>query len=86
MKRIRMPRIVRFTASALFIHHVRVGRFIASTQVSRVFFHAAAPTTNDERRTKNRQFCPLNPSHETFACQFTNAPVGFSFHAHTCRV
>jgi hypothetical protein len=31
-------------------------------------------------------FCPLKPSHETFACQFTNAPVGFSFHAHTCRV
>ena len=31
-------------------------------------------------------FCPLNASHDTLACQFTNVPVGLSFHAHTCSV
>src|SRR5687768_11224573 len=29
---------------------------------------------------------PLNPSQEILECQFTNMPVGFSFHAHTCSV
>jgi hypothetical protein len=31
-------------------------------------------------------FWPLNAWHETFGCQFTNAPLGFSFHAQTCSV
>ena len=31
-------------------------------------------------------FCPLNASHDTLACQFTNGPVGLCFHAHTCSV
>ena len=31
-------------------------------------------------------FCPLNASHDTLACQFTNGPVGLCFHAHTCNV
>ena len=30
--------------------------------------------------------CPLKASHDTLACQFTNVPVGLSFHAHTCSV
>src|SRR5262245_55801063 len=29
---------------------------------------------------------PSNASHETLECQFTNVPVGLSFHAHTCKV
>lgn len=29
---------------------------------------------------------PGNASHETLGCQFTNAPLGFSLHAQTCRV
>lgn len=28
----------------------------------------------------------LNDVHDTFGCQFTNAPCGFSFQAHTCSV
>ena len=27
-----------------------------------------------------------NDSHDTFGCQFTNAPLGLSFHAQTCSV
>jgi hypothetical protein len=29
---------------------------------------------------------PANCSQETLGCQFTKAPLGFSFHAQTCRV
>ena len=29
---------------------------------------------------------PSNSSHETLECQFTNVPLGFGFHAHTCSV
>jgi hypothetical protein len=29
---------------------------------------------------------PVNDSHETLGCQFTNAPLGLSFHAQTCSV
>jgi hypothetical protein len=32
------------------------------------------------------QCCPENASHDTFAFQFTNVPVGLSFHAQTCNV
>lgn len=28
----------------------------------------------------------VNDLQETFGCQFTNAPFGLSFHAHTCSV
>ena len=31
-------------------------------------------------------FWPSNESHETLGCQFTNAPLGFSFQAQTCSV
>ena len=31
-------------------------------------------------------FDPLKASHDTWACQFTNGPVGLCFHAHTCSV
>jgi hypothetical protein len=31
-------------------------------------------------------FWPANKSHDTLGCQFTNAPLGFSFHAQTCSV
>ena len=34
----------------------------------------------------NHCACPLNASHETLECQFTNVPVGFSFQAQTCSV
>ena len=30
--------------------------------------------------------CALNVSHDTFECQLTNVPAGFSFHAQTCSV
>ena len=29
---------------------------------------------------------PAYDAHETLGCQFTNAPLGFSFHAQTCSV
>ena len=28
----------------------------------------------------------VNASHDTWLCQFENAPAGLSFHAHTCNV
>ena len=31
-------------------------------------------------------YCPPNALHDTLGFQFTNAPVGLSFHAHTCSV
>ncbi len=31
-------------------------------------------------------FWPLKAWQETFGCQLTNAPLGFSFHAQTCSV
>jgi len=31
-------------------------------------------------------YLPVNGSHETCGCQFTNAPLGLSFHAQTCSV
>src|SRR5574339_121581 len=35
--------------------------------------------------TRSIQGCtPLNASHDTSLCQFTNVPVGLSFHTHTC--
>jgi hypothetical protein len=34
----------------------------------------------------NYWLCPPKFSHDTLGCQFTNAPLGFSFHAQTCNV
>jgi hypothetical protein len=31
-------------------------------------------------------FWLANDAHETWGCQFTNAPLGFCFHAQTCSV
>jgi hypothetical protein len=55
--------------------------------------HLFAPTPPSHHRVAVRGaiawsqgFCPLKASHDTLACQFTNVPVGLSFHAHTCSV
>jgi hypothetical protein len=48
---------------------------------------ADGPTTAvGPLKARTRGVWPLNPSQEISACQFTNMPVGFSFHAQTCSV
>ena len=61
----------------------RLAAFVAANQPS-----ALAPSSGlawSERRIGHCSW-PENASHEMFECQFTNVPVGFSFHAHTCSV
>jgi hypothetical protein len=52
-----------------------------------------APPFERNRRTRSGpgsggspDSSPLNASQRTCGCQFTNVPLGFSFHAHTCSV
>ena len=53
--------------------------------------HAVADDAEEERRAavdsgRHGYCCPPNCSQDTSECQFTNAPVGFGFHAQTCSV
>lgn len=66
--------------------------FGASTPLAKLLLQSVNPWVFsppgfvDRIIVSTQGFWPLNAWHETFGCQFTNAPLRFSFHAQTWSV